>query len=78
MAVCHPHKYREFNHRLNTVCRILVYTGPALTLSILLNLPKFYETKVSQTSICYHFKKYVYAWLNTLIVYVILLVYNFD
>ena len=56
MAVCHPHKYREFNHRLNTVCRILVYTGPALTLSILLNLPKFYETKVSQTSIYHHSK----------------------
>ena len=47
IAVCKPHKYREFNYCVNVPMRILVYSGPVLALSFLLNIPKFYEIDVS-------------------------------
>ena len=51
IAVCKPHKYREFNYCVNVPMRILVYSGPVLALSFLLNIPKFYEIEVSNIDI---------------------------
>ena len=51
IAVCKPHKYREFNYCVNVPMRILVYSGPVLALSFLLNIPKFYEIEVSSNNV---------------------------
>ena len=50
IAVGKPHKYREFNNRMNVPMRILIYSGPVLALSFLLNIPKFYEIDVSYSA----------------------------
>ena len=36
---------------MNVPMRILVYSGPVLALSFLLNIPKFYEIEVSNIDI---------------------------
>ena len=46
IAVCHPYRHREYNYRFNVVNRILIYTLPVFFFSLVLNIPKFYETKV--------------------------------
>ena len=54
MAVCHPYRHREYNSRFNVMNRIMIYTLPVLFFAIILNIPKFYETKVNMYSV--HFK----------------------
>ena len=47
MAVCHPHRYRELNSTMRPICRALIYTMPVATFAIVINVPKFFETKVT-------------------------------
>ena len=47
MAVCHPHRYRELNSTMRPIYRALVYTMPVATFAIVINVPKFFETKVT-------------------------------
>ena len=46
LAVCHPHRYREINSTMKPLSRVLLYTIPVATFSIIINIPKFLETKV--------------------------------
>jgi hypothetical protein len=47
VAVCKPHRYRELNLRVNAIRRVMIYTIPVISFSILLNIPKFFETQVT-------------------------------
>ena len=47
VAVCKPHRYRELNIRMNAFRRVLIYTIPVASFSVLLNIPKFFETQVN-------------------------------
>ena len=51
VAVCKPHRYRELNIRVGMIRRIMIYTIPVATISVLLNLPKFFETKVNTSAV---------------------------
>ena len=51
VAVCKPHRYRELNIRVGMIRRILIYTIPVATISVLLNIPKFFETKVNTSAV---------------------------
>ena len=51
VAVCKPHRYRELNIRVGMIRRILIYTIPVATISVLLNIPKFFETKVNTSNV---------------------------
>ena len=51
LAVCKPHRYREINSTMKPLYRILLYFLPVAVFSILLNIPKFLETKVSRYDI---------------------------
>ena len=46
IAVCCPILHRDLVHTYSVARRVVCYTGPVIVLSILLNIPKFLETKV--------------------------------
>ena len=46
IAVCHPQNYRHLNVSMNNAARVLLYVVPVAVISIGLNIPKFFESKV--------------------------------
>ena len=48
-AVCHPYTYRGLTQTRTVSRRVLLYVVPVLSFSILLNIPKFFETKIVHT-----------------------------
>ena len=55
VAVCKPHRYRELNIRVGMIRRIMIYTIPVATISVLLNIPKFFETKVNSSAVFWYY-----------------------
>ena len=45
-AVCHPYTYRDLTHARTVGKRVTTYVVPVLTFSVILNIPKFFETKL--------------------------------
>ena len=45
-AVCHPYTYRDLTHSNSVNKRVLLYVLPVILVSILLNIPKFFETRI--------------------------------
>ena len=48
IAVCFPIVHRDLVHTYSVAKRVMAYTGPVLILSLLINIPKFFETKVTE------------------------------
>ena len=46
IAVCYPIVHRDLVHTYSVAKRVMAYTIPVLILSLLINIPKFLETKV--------------------------------
>jgi len=46
IAVCRPHRYRDLNASMSSLCKVMIYTVPVTAFSFLLNIPKFLETQV--------------------------------
>ena len=46
IAVCHPILHRTMVHTHSISRRVLFYTLPVVALSVLVNITKFFETKV--------------------------------
>ena len=46
IAVCYPLLHRDLVYTYSITKRVLVYTIPVLILSVLINIPKFMETKI--------------------------------
>ena len=46
IAVCFPLLHRDLVHTYSIMQRVTVYTVPVMILSILINIPKFLETKI--------------------------------
>ena len=45
LAVCHPHYYRNISLESSTTRRLMTYIIPVLGLSLIINLPRFFETE---------------------------------
>ena len=50
IAVCFPILHRNLVHTHSITRRVAFYTGPVILISILINVPKFFETKVVKTT----------------------------
>ena len=48
--MCHPYKYRHFTQTSSVAKRVIIYVIPVISISFMLNLPKFFETKIVYTS----------------------------
>ncbi len=46
VAVCFPLLHRDLAYTYSVSTRVTVYTVPVVALSILINIPKFLETKI--------------------------------
>ena len=46
IAICFPIIYRNLSHSYTATKRVVVSTLPVMLLSVFINLPKFFETKV--------------------------------
>ena len=46
LAVCSPSKYREITQSKTTNFRVLKHISPVIIFSIILNIPRFFETVV--------------------------------
>ncbi|XP_023349741.1 FMRFamide receptor [Eurytemora carolleeae] len=46
LAVCYPTSYREFTLRYSNTTRLFLYVSPVLLISILLNISKYFETRI--------------------------------
>ena len=49
-AVCHPYTYRDLTQTRSVSRRVAIYVIPVIIFSIILNLPKFFETKIVYNS----------------------------
>ena len=49
-AVCHPYTYRDLTHARSVSRRVTIYVIPVIIFSALLNIPKFFETKIVYNS----------------------------
>ena len=45
VAICHPFVHRNISHSYSVRRRVIFYTLPVIMISIVINLPKFLETK---------------------------------
>ena len=45
-SVCHPYIYRDITQTRSVSRRVAIYVIPVILFSIILNLPKFFETKI--------------------------------
>lgn len=45
-AVCHPYRYRDMTQSCPVSRRVVSYVGPVVALSVILNIPKFFETRL--------------------------------
>ena len=45
-AVCHPFYYRESVRSTSVDCRVAKYVIPVIVFAVILNIPKFFETKL--------------------------------
>ena len=45
-AVCNPYKYRENNVNANVAKSVFKFPVPIIMFSVLLNIPRFYETEI--------------------------------
>ena len=45
-AVCHPYTYRDLTQARSVSKRVTLYVIPVVIFSIILNLPKFFETQI--------------------------------
>jgi len=45
-AVCHPYTYRDLTQSRTVNRRVFYYVFPVISFSIILNLPKFFETRI--------------------------------
>ena len=50
IAICYPLVHRNLSHSYTIAKRVAFYTIPVMILSILINLPKFWETRVVSES----------------------------
>ena len=50
VAICFPLAHRNLSHSYTVTTRVIFYTLPVMALSILINIPKFLETKVVSES----------------------------
>ena len=46
IAICFPIIYRNLSHSYTATKRVVASTLPVMLLSVFINLPKFFETKV--------------------------------
>ena len=55
-AVCHPYTYRDLTQTSSVSKRVSLYIIPVLVFSVVLNIPKFFETRIvySKGSHCYN------------------------
>ena len=49
-SVCHPYTYRDIINTASVNKRVIVYVIPVIIFSFVLNIPKFFETKIVYTS----------------------------
>ena len=49
VAICHPFVHRNISHSYSVRRRVIFYTLPVIMISIVINLPKFLETKAVAT-----------------------------
>ena len=49
-SVCHPYTYRDLTQTRSVSRRVAIYVIPVIIFSIILNLPKFFETKIVYNS----------------------------
>ena len=45
-AVCHPYTYRDLTQTSSVSKRVSLYVIPVLVFSVILNIPKFFETRI--------------------------------
>ena len=45
-AVCHPYTYRDLTQTSSVSKRVSLYIVPVLLFSVILNIPKFFETRI--------------------------------
>ena len=46
IAVCYPLLHRDLVHTYSVMRRVMIYTIPVVIVSLLINIPKFFETKI--------------------------------
>ena len=44
--MCHPYTYRDITQTSTVNKRVIIYVVPVIVFSLVLNLPKFFETKI--------------------------------
>ena len=44
--MCHPYTYRDLTKTSSVFRRVIIYVVPVIIFSVILNLPKFFETKI--------------------------------
>ena len=49
-SVCHPYTYRDITQTSTVNKRVIIYVVPVIVFSLVLNLPKFFETKIVYNS----------------------------
>lgn len=50
LAVCRPYEYRAMSTTQSVTTRVLKLSGPVFVIAFLINIPKFFETKLKEVS----------------------------
>ena len=49
-SVCHPYNYRDLTQTKSVPRRVILYVVPVVIFSVLINIPKFFETRIVNSS----------------------------